>query len=31
MKILVTGTAGFIGYASGKKLSERGDTVVYCR
>lgn len=28
MKILVTGTAGFIGFALAKALSERGDTVV---
>jgi UDP-glucuronate 4-epimerase len=28
MKILVTGTAGFIGYALAKKLLERGDEVV---
>ena len=28
MKILVTGTAGFIGHHVGKYLSERGDTVV---
>ena len=28
MKILVTGTAGFIGHALAKKLLERGDTVV---
>ena len=28
MKILITGTAGFIGYHLAKKLLERGDTVV---
>ena len=28
MKILVTGTAGFIGYHLAKKLLERGDEVV---
>ena len=28
MKILITGTAGFIGYHLSKKLIERGDTVV---
>ena len=28
MKILVTGTAGFIGYHLSKKLIERGDTVI---
>ena len=28
MKILVTGTAGFIGYFLAKKLLERGDEVV---
>jgi UDP-glucuronate 4-epimerase len=28
MKILITGTAGFIGYHLAKKLIERGDTVV---
>jgi UDP-glucuronate 4-epimerase len=28
MKILVTGTAGFIGYHLAKRLLERGDTVV---
>ena len=28
MKILVTGTAGFIGYSLSKKLLQRGDTVV---
>ena len=28
MKILVTGTAGFIGYHLAKKLFERGDEVV---
>jgi UDP-glucuronate 4-epimerase len=37
MKILVTGTAGFIGHALAKKLLERGDEVVsldninYCK
>ena len=28
MKILITGTAGFIGYALAKKLLERGEIVV---
>ena len=28
MKILITGTAGFIGYHLSKKLLERGDTVI---
>ncbi len=28
MKILITGTAGFIGFHLAKKLLERGDTVV---
>mgnify|MGYP000722132588 CR=1 FL=1 len=28
MKILITGTAGFIGYHLSKKLIERGDTVI---
>jgi len=28
MKILVTGTAGFIGFHLAKKLLERGDEVV---
>ena len=28
MKILVTGTAGFIGFHLAKKLVERGDTVI---
>ena len=28
MKILITGSAGFIGYHLAKKLLERGDTVV---
>ena len=28
MKILITGTAGFIGFHLAKKLIERGDTVV---
>ena len=28
MKILITGTAGFIGHALSKKLLDRGDTVV---
>jgi len=28
MKILITGTAGFIGYHLSKKLIERGDTIV---
>ena len=28
MKILVTGTAGFIGFYLAKKLLERGDSVV---
>jgi len=28
MKILVTGTAGFIGYHLAKRLLERGDEVV---
>ena len=28
MKILVTGTAGFIGFHLAKRLLERGDTVV---
>jgi UDP-glucose 4-epimerase len=28
MKILVTGSAGFIGYHLSKKLIERGDTVI---
>ncbi len=28
MKILITGTAGFIGYHLAKKLLERGDEVV---
>ena len=28
MKILVTGTAGFIGYHLAKKLLERGDEVI---
>ena len=28
MKILVTGTAGFIGHALAKKLLQRGDEVV---
>jgi len=28
LKILVTGTAGFIGYHLAKKLLERGDEVV---
>ena len=28
MKILVTGTVGFIGYHLAKKLLDRGDTVV---
>jgi len=28
MKILITGTAGFIGYHLAKRLIERGDTVV---
>ena len=28
MKILVTGTAGFIGYYLAKKLLERGDEVM---
>jgi len=28
MKILITGTAGFIGFHLTKRLLERGDTVV---
>ena len=28
MKILITGTAGFIGFHLAKKLLERGDTVI---
>ncbi len=28
MKILITGTAGFIGYHLAKKFLQRGDTVV---
>ena len=28
MKILITGTAGFIGFHLAKRLLERGDTVV---
>ena len=28
MKILITGTAGFIGYHLSKKLIERGDSVI---
>ncbi|MHC5119759.1 MAG: NAD-dependent epimerase/dehydratase family protein, partial [Planctomycetota bacterium] len=28
MKILVTGTAGFIGYHVAQRLMDRGDTVV---
>jgi UDP-glucuronate 4-epimerase len=28
MKILVTGTAGFIGFHLAKKMLDRGDTVV---
>jgi UDP-glucuronate 4-epimerase len=28
MKILVTGTAGFIGFHLAKRLLERGDTVI---
>ena len=28
MKIIITGTAGFIGYSLSKKLLERGDYVI---